>query len=108
MIKSYLKTTIRNLLKNKGYSFLNIGGLAIGIACAGLIFLWVADELTFDNINTKKDRLFSVQVNANYAGNSFTMGSTPRPMATSVMKEIPGIASAARISDENQNYLFNI
>ena len=108
MIKNFFKTTIRNLWKNKGYSFLNIGGLAIGIACAGLIFLWVADELTFDNFNTKKDRLYSVQVNASYGGMAFTMGSTPRLMAASIKTEIPGIANACRISDEDQNFLFSI
>jgi putative ABC transport system permease protein len=108
MIKSYFKTIIRNLWKNKAYSFLNIGGLAIGIACAGLIFLWVADELTFDNFNVKKDTLYSVQVNASYGGNDFTMGSTPRLMASSLKAEIPGIANACRISDEGVNSLINI
>ena len=108
MIKNFFKTTIRNLWKNKGYSFLNIGGLAIGIACAGLIFLWVADELTFDNFKVKKDRLYSVQVNVSYGGMAFTMGSTPRLMAASIKTEIPGIANACRISDEDQNFLFSI
>ena len=108
MLKNYFKTTIRNLWKNKGYSSLNICGLAIGIACAGLIFLWVGDEMTYDNLNVKKDRLYSVQVNASYGNNSFTMGSTPRLLAASLRAEIPGIANAARISDEDQNYLFNI
>ncbi|MGN6193578.1 MAG: hypothetical protein ACTHOB_01490 [Ginsengibacter sp.] len=45
MFKNFFKTTIRSLERNKGYSFLNIFGLAIGIACAGFIFLWVEDEL---------------------------------------------------------------
>ncbi len=57
MFKNYFKTSLRALLKNKTYSFLNIFGLAIGIACAGLIFLWVEDELHFDQFNVKKDRL---------------------------------------------------
>src|SRR5471030_2579858 len=103
-----LKTAFRNIKSNKAYSFLNIAGLAIGIACAGLIFLWVGDEMTFDNNNVKKDRLFSVQVNASYGSNSFTMGSTPRPMAAAMKVEIPGIANACRVSDEGINSLFNI
>jgi len=49
MFKNFFKTTIRSLLRNKGYSFLNIFGLAIGIACAGLIFLWVQDEMNWDS-----------------------------------------------------------
>ena len=58
MIKNYFKTTFRSLWKNKGYSFLNIFGLAIGITCAGLIFLWVEDEVKWDSFNAKKDRLY--------------------------------------------------
>jgi putative ABC transport system permease protein len=103
---NHFKTTIRNLWKNKAYSFLNIGGLAIGIACAGLIFLWVGNELTYDNINVKKDRLYSVQVNSGYAGNVFTIGSTPRIMAATIKSEIPGIVNTCRVSDEGQNTLF--
>jgi len=103
-----LKTTLRGLLKNKAYGLLNVGGLAIGIACACLIFLWIGDELTYDHVNVKQDRLYSVKVNATFGSNSFTMGSTPRLMASSMKKEIPGVVNAARISDEDQNYLFNI
>ncbi|MEO6684221.1 MAG: ABC transporter permease [Ginsengibacter sp.] len=45
MFRNYIKTTLRNLWKNKGYTFLNIFGLAIGITCAALIFLWIEDEV---------------------------------------------------------------
>ena len=51
MIKSYFKIGWRNLLKNKGYSFINIGGLAMGMSVALLIGLWVYDELSFDKQN---------------------------------------------------------
>lgn len=107
MLKNFIKTTLRNLWKNKVYSLLNIGGLAIGIACAGLIFLWVGDELTFDSLNAKKDRLYQVEVNATYDNNSFTMGSTPRIMARTIKAEIPGIANVCRVSDSDQKLLFS-
>ncbi len=107
MLKNYFKTAFRNLWKNKTYSFLNIAGLAIGIACAGLIFLWAEDELTFDNVNVKKDRLYAVRVNAKFGGNTYTMGSTPRPMAASLKTDIHGIANTARISDEDLRLLFS-
>ncbi len=100
-----IKTTFRSLLKNKSYGFLNIGGLAIGIACAGLIFLWVGDEMTYDGSNVKKDRLCSVQVNVGYGGNLFTMGSTPRIMAATIKSEIPGIVNTCRVSVEGDNTL---
>jgi len=107
MLKNYFKTAWRNLVKNKTYGFLNIFGLAIGIACAGLIFLWVEDEMLFDNIHTKKADLYKVEVNLKYAGGMFTMGSTPRPLAAALKDEIPGIANAARVSDQNQRSLFS-
>src|ERR1700722_18173728 len=105
MLRNYIKTTFRNLWKNKTYSFLNIFGLAIGITCASLIFIWTEDELTFNNVNVKKDRLYQVRVNANFGGTIYTMGSTPRLMAPLLKGEIPGIANAARVSDEDQRLL---
>ncbi len=107
MLKNYFKTTFRGLWKNKGYSFLNIFGLAIGIACAGLIFLWAEDELTFDNTNVKKDRIYQLEVNMTVGGNEWTMGSTPRPMGAAMKAEIPGIANTARFSDQDERLLFS-
>jgi putative ABC transport system permease protein len=105
---TFLKTAFRNIRGNKVYSTLNIAGLAIGIACAGLIFLWVADEISYDNMNLKKDRLYEIKVNVNIDGNHFTMGSTPRVMGKTIKSEIPGIANACRISDEDVKALFKI
>ena len=62
MILNYIKIAFRSLLKNKGYSFLNIFGLAIGITCASLIFLWVEDELNFNSFE-KQDEVFIVPSN---------------------------------------------
>src|SRR5215213_284538 len=108
MVKNYFKTAWRSLLKNKGYSLLNIFGLAIGIACAVLIFLWVEDETTFNNANVKKDRLYELEINMTSGGNNFTMSSTPRPMGAAMKTEIPGIANTARYSDNDQRLLFGL
>ena len=98
MIKNYFKTTMRSLLKNRGYSFLNITGLAIGIACASLIFLWVQDELTFNHNYQKKDQLYTIYENQTYNGKTSTFHATPGPMAKVLKAEIPGIKNAARTS----------
>ena len=103
----HFKTMLRSLYKNKGYSFLNIFGLAIGIACAGLIFLWVENEITWDDFNTKKDRLYFVRENQKYDTYTATFGSTPGVMAPAMHAEIPGVANACRIYDED-NVLFTI
>lgn len=108
MFASIFKTAIRALLKNKTYSFINITGLATGIACAGLIFLWAENEVNWDNNNFHKNTLYQVQVNIGFAGNNFTMGSTPRPMAAAIKAEIPGVINTARCSDQGERLLVNV
>ena len=98
MFKNYFKTTFRNLWKTKGYSLLNIGGLAIGIACAALIFLWVEDELTFDHYFSNRDNLYKVKDRQTYNGTTFTFDATPGLLAQGMKSEIPGIKNAARSS----------
>src|ERR1700748_2993453 len=97
MIKNYFKTTLRSLLKNRGYSFLNIAGLAIGIACASLIFLWVQDEMTFNHNFAKKDQLYTIYENQTYNGKVSTFHATPGLMASAIKAEIPGIKNVARM-----------
>ncbi|MGZ4000943.1 MAG: ABC transporter permease, partial [Mucilaginibacter sp.] len=97
MIKNYLKTTFRSLLKNRSYSFLNITGLAIGIACASLIFLWVQDELTFNHNFSKRDNVYTIYENQTYNGKISTFHATPGLMAKAIKTEIPGIKNAARM-----------
>ncbi len=60
MFKNYLKIAVRNLLKYKGYSVINIGGLAIGIACCLLIALWVVHELSYDRFHSNAGRIYRV------------------------------------------------
>ncbi|HET7003557.1 MAG TPA: ABC transporter permease, partial [Puia sp.] len=108
MFRNYFKTGFRNVWKNKTYSFLNIFGLAIGIACAGLIFLWVEDQLNFDNVNTKKERLYFARVNAKMDAGVFTHGSTPGLMAPVMQAEIPAIANTCRTSENETSQLFSI
>jgi putative ABC transport system permease protein len=108
MFTTFFKTTIRSLWKNKGYSLLNILGLAIGLACAGLIFLWVEDEVNWDQFNTKKDRLYFVRENQKYDTYTATFGSTPGVLAPAMQAEIPGIANTCRMNEDNASQLFTI
>jgi predicted permease len=96
MFKNYLKTTFRNLWKNKGYTFLNIFGLAIGIACAALIFLWVEDEINFNDYFSNKENIYKVKDSQTYDGTTFTFDATPGPLSQSIKTEVPGIRNAAR------------
>ncbi len=58
MVSNYLKIAVRNLIKHKGYSFINIFGLAVGMACCILIMLYVQDELSYDRYHEKSDRIY--------------------------------------------------
>jgi putative ABC transport system permease protein len=80
MIKNYFKIAWRNLIKSKGYSTINIGGLAVGMAVAMLIGLWVYDELTFDKYHTNYDRIAQVMQHANFNGKVETQVSNPALM----------------------------
>lgn len=108
MLQHFFKTAWRNLRHSKTFSTINIAGLAIGIACAGLIFLWVQDELSWDDIYTKKDQLYIVQENQTYDSYTATMSSTPGLLGPAMQKEIPGIASTCRASESEQRLLFMV
>lgn len=80
MFQNYFKIGIRNLLKNKGYSFINIGGLAIGMAIALLIGLWMYDELSFNKYHENYDRLVQVMQHETYNGEKGTGPAVSRPL----------------------------
>ena len=103
MFRNYFKTTFRNLWKNKGYSFLNIFGLAIGIACAALIFLWVEDELNYNDYFSNQEYLYKIKDSQTYDGTTFTFDATPGPLAAGIKNEIPGIKNTARTTWGNQS-----
>ena len=68
MLRNYLKIAWRNLVNNKTFSFINIVGLAIGLACFILIALYVLDELSFDRHNRKADRIYRVNSDIKFGG----------------------------------------
>ncbi len=80
MFKNYLKIAWRNLLKNKGYSAINIGGLALGMAVTLIIGLWVNDELSYNDYFSKKDRISQVFQSQTFNGNTSTGPAIPRPL----------------------------
>lgn len=80
MFKSYFKSAWRNLRNNKGYSAINIGGLAIGMAVAVLIGLWIYDELSFNKYHNNYDRIAQVMIRSNFNGQRASFVSLPRPL----------------------------
>lgn len=98
MIRNYIKIAWRNLRKSKGYSALNIGGLAIGMAAATLILLWVQNEMSFDMFHAKRDNLYQAGNKSILDGELHTWFSTPKPLAPALKNEFPEIANTSRYS----------
>jgi len=80
MFKNYLKIAWRNLKKNKGYTAINVGGLALGMAVTLIIGLWIQDELSYNDYFTKKDRIAQVFQSQTFNGNTGTGPAIPRPL----------------------------
>jgi putative ABC transport system permease protein len=97
---NYLRSTLRNLWKNRGYNMLNISGLAVGVACASLIFLWVEDEVTFDHDVPNRNHIYKVMGNEIHNGVAYTGSNLPGPMAAVLASEVAGIKNASRITGD--------
>jgi ABC-type antimicrobial peptide transport system permease subunit len=102
MIKNYLKIAIRNLFKYKGYSFINISGLALGMACCILIFLWVRDELSYDRFHKNYEEVYRVLIDDQFQS---TYAVTPPPLAPLLKSKYPEIVDVVRLKLEGSMIL---
>jgi predicted permease len=96
MIKNYMKIAFRNIIRHKGYSFLNIFGLAAGMACCILIGLWVLDELNYDRFHENASSICRVESDQDYSGRTLHIYWTPHPLGPALKDEIPEIEDATR------------
>lgn len=99
MLKNYFKIAFRNLLRNKGFSFINISGLAIGMASAILILLWIQNETGFDHFYKKSDRLYLMYNRDKVDGRVQAWNATPKPMAAALKKDYPEVEDVARFTN---------
>lgn len=97
MFKNYFKIALRNLVKHKIYSIINISGLALGLACSILILLWVWDELSYDNFFNDAEQIYRVNWDFKWNENEGVGPGTPPPLAAAVKNEIPGVEATTRI-----------
>ncbi|MCQ6960893.1 ABC transporter permease [Mucilaginibacter aquariorum] len=98
MLKNFLKTAFRSLLKNKGFTFINVLGLALGLTICLLIVFYVVDELSYDRFNTKYDRIYRVNTDLKYGGTTTSFAIAAPPVASALAKEFPEVESSARLS----------
>ena len=99
MLKNYLTIATRNLRKQGFYSFINIAGLAVGVAACLVIVLYVVDELSYDSYNTKADRIYRVDNEIKIGSNNFQMAKSPAPAAQALQQDYPEIEATVRFCD---------
>src|SRR5215468_8839047 len=97
MLSNYVKVAIRNLLRQKGFSFINIFGLALGISCTALIGMWVFDELSYDKFHPGYQRMY--RITATLPEMKVHAAVSPAPLAPAIQDEIPEVQEIVRVSD---------
>lgn len=102
MLKNYLKIAWRNLLKNKLFSFINIVGLAIGVSCCTIIYLYVNHELSFDTYNKKAERIYRITTKINQPGKDDHFAPSSPKMAASLKANFPEIESVVRFKNSKR------
>ena len=107
MLRSHLTTTIRSWRKSPAHSILNITGLALGIACAALILLWVEDELNWDHQVPDRSRIYMARMNMPYQGAITSYAQVTGLLGPAAEKDIPGIRHTFRYSD-GEHDLFTV
>jgi putative ABC transport system permease protein len=98
MFKNYFKTAWRNLVKNRFYTFINISGLAVGLAIGILILLWVQDEFSFDSFHSNAKNIYRLENMVGTGSSRQLWTVTAAPIAMIAKKQIPGVKEFVRIS----------
>ncbi len=96
MFSNYLKIAWRNLLRNKAFSIINISGLAIGMASAILIFLWIQNEVSYDRFHEKEDRIYEAWNQAKRNDEISSWNTTPKVLAKTVLQDFPEVEQTVR------------
>jgi len=103
MIKNYIKTAFRNLMKNKGFTFINVFGLTLGLATCLLIVFYVFDELSYDRYNEKAGRIYRLNNEIKFGGMENSYAVTPAPTAAALKADFPEVEQAARLRSRGGN-----
>lgn len=96
MIKNYLKIALRNLIRHKTFSFINIFGLALGMTGVFLILLWVMNEISYDRFHANGGNICKVFLSGRTGNETITVGSTFGPMAVDMLNRYPEVANSTR------------
>ena len=99
MFKNYIKTAFRSLKKNKGFTIINVLGLALGLCVCMLIIFYVIDELGYDAYNKKADRVYRLNNEIKFGGNTNSYAVSPAPLAQTMLNDFPEVEKAVRFRE---------
>ncbi len=105
MFKNYFRIAFRNILRHKGFSLINIIGLAMGMACCILILLWVRHELSYDRFHKNADRIFRVVEMQDQSGEPFPVAVTPAALGPGMMQDFPEVVNFIRFQTYSFGYI---
>lgn len=97
LIGNYARIALRKFRRQKGFSFINLAGLSVGMACCILILLWVKDEMSFDRFHKNADRIFRVLSLDRAGGGDAWDTSSPAPLAETLVRDFPEVVRAVRV-----------
>lgn len=100
MFLNYFKIALRQILRNKTFSVINILGLAFGMGAFILISLWIHSEVAFDDFHSKRDRIYELWNRGEYSGKLECWNTTPKVAAPTLVREIPEVETAVRVDWE--------
>ena len=103
MIKNYLTIAVRNLLRHKAYSIINIAGLSVGMACTILILLWVQYELSYDRYHKNADRIFRLATNIDFGKWQGKLAVCNFPAGPYLKRHVPEVLDAVRLQRIRDN-----
>jgi putative ABC transport system permease protein len=101
MLKNYFKIAWRNMIRDRQFTLLNLVGLATGLACALLIYLWVTDELSYDKFFANSDQMYQLMELRNYPGHEGISDESSGLLAKTVKAQMPEVEYAAPVAPAN-------
>lgn len=97
LVFNYIKIAFRRIRRHKGHSFINIAGLAVGMAACILMLIWVQDELSYDRFHKNADQIYRINIEDTSGGKTFLLAGSPAPLGQAMLDELPEVLNFSRV-----------
>lgn len=107
MFKSFHKISFRNLVRQKGYSIINLSGLTLGLTVGFTIFLYIFNELSYDNYHKNPEQIYRVSIKGNLGDMPIDVAVTPGVLGQNLKKDMPEVKSYTKFEYQTNDHLFS-